>query len=112
MCVDSSDVLRQVVVPIINWDECRRLASRQDVALPEKVICAGHTAGGKSSCYGDSGGPLVCKKDGQWWQYGVVNFGLSDACARPNQPGAYADVVKYLRWIEQNSGSSLNNNGR
>ena len=104
MCVETSNVLLQVVVPTVNWDECSRLAAVEGITLPEKVMCAGPIAGGKSSCFGDSGGPLVCKKDGKWWQYGVVNFGFSRICASRNQPVAYADVIKYLPWIEQHAG--------
>ena len=25
---------------------------------------------------GDGGGPLVCEKDGQWYQVGIVSFGI------------------------------------
>ena len=104
LCADSN-VLKQVVVPTINYDECKRIYEAAGKTLPHDVICLGVPAGGKSACFGDSGGPMVCKHDGKWWQYGVTNFVWDEYCAGPNQPFAYADVVAYLPWIQENSGS-------
>lgn len=50
---------------------------------------------------GDSGGPLFC--GGQLT--GVVSTG--QGCADPNFPGIYADIARYLPWIEQASGVRL-----
>ena len=48
---------------------------------------------------GDGGGPLVCEKDGQWYQVGIVSFGIG--CGRRNVPGVYTKVEDYEEWIEQ-----------
>ena len=48
---------------------------------------------------GDGGGPLVCEKDGQWYQVGIVSFGIG--CGRRNVPGVYTKVEDYEDWIEQ-----------
>jgi len=105
LCADGSNVLKQVVVPTINYDDCKRIYEAARKILPHDVICLGVPAGGKSACHGDSGGPMVCKRDGKWWQYGVTDFVWSKtSCAGPNQPFGYADVVAYLPWIQQNSG--------
>ena len=47
---------------------------------------------------GDGGGPLVCEKEGQWYQVGIVSFGIG--CGRPNVPGVYTKVEAYEEWIE------------
>ena len=51
------------------------------------------------SFQGDGGGPLVCEKDGQWYQVGIVSFGIG--CGRRNVPGVYTKVEDYEEWIEQ-----------
>jgi len=100
---DLSDVLMQVVVPIVSWDTCRESNGIYKRELTDNMICAGYMEGGKDSCGGDSGGPLVRKRGGSWYQYGVVTWG--DGCALPNAPGVYADVVKFLPWIKEKTGS-------
>nr|CAD7454320.1 unnamed protein product [Timema tahoe] len=46
---------------------------------------------------GDGGGPLVCEKGGQWYQVGLVSFGIG--CGRRNTPGVYTRVAMYQQWI-------------
>ena len=46
---------------------------------------------------GDGGGPLVCEQEGQWYQVGVVSFGIG--CGRLNTPGVYTRVSMYEQWI-------------
>jgi len=99
----SDSVLRQVVLPIIDWDTCHDSSDRYQVWVTDNMICAGYMTGGKDSCQGDSGGPLVCRRGDSWWQHGVVSFG--HGCALQNYPGVYTDVVKYLPWIRAQTGS-------
>jgi len=98
--VETGDntVLRQIEVPVISFRECDFW-----LRLTENMMCAGYLEGGKDSCSGDSGGPLVCKQGDTWLQYGIVSHGRG--CARPNSPGVYTDVVKFLPWIEEQTGS-------
>jgi len=98
--VETGDntVLRQIELPVISFSECDFW-----LRLTENMLCAGYLEGGKDSCSGDSGGPLVCKQADRWLQYGVVSHGRG--CARPNSPGVYTDVVKFLPWIEEQTGS-------
>ena len=98
----NGDVLQEVVVPIISWQDCHA-RGRIYSDLTENMICAGYTGGGKDACTGDSGGPLVCKQGESWYQYGVTSWGFG--CALPNKPGVYTNVIKLLHWIEQQAGS-------
>jgi len=100
----SNSVLRQVAVPIFNWEKCRNLNSNYQEYVFSNMICVGTVQGGKSSCNGDSGGPLVCKQGDRWFEYGIVNFRLSKNCAEPNRPSMYASVVTYLSWIQEKTG--------
>ncbi|XP_074644514.1 uncharacterized protein LOC141901270 [Tubulanus polymorphus] len=48
-------------------------------------------------CYGDSGGPLVCKRNGRWYQVGVVSWG--ESCESPLYPSVFSRVQSYMEWI-------------
>ena len=54
------------------------------------------------ACNGDDGGPLVCN-DGNDKAviFGVVSR-LGPACADPNYPGVYSNVLHALDWIKSN----------
>lgn len=86
--------LHEVEVGVITNAECN---SDYGGGITENMLCAGVPGGGKDSCQGDSGGPLVYKNGSQWQQVGVVSFGIG--CARPEYPGVYARVSRYLGWI-------------
>jgi len=101
----SNSVLRQVVIPIVNWDRCRNLNSDFQKYVKPTMICAGTVQGGKSSCGGDSGGPLQCKLGDRWYEYGLVNFRLTRRCAVPDRPTIYASVHAYRTWIQEKTGS-------
>lgn len=96
-----SERLQKAKLSIIDNKLCRhwfRLAGR-DIAINEKLICAGYRDGGKDACHGDSGGPLLSKIDDQWSVIGVVSTGIG--CARPLLPGLYSRVSSYAEWISQ-----------
>lgn len=97
---EHSLVLKEIDVPLWNHDNCNGALQAQfgpAYALPDTTICAG--AEGHDACDGDGGGPLVCEKDGQWYQVGIVSFGIG--CGRRNVPGVYTKVEDYEEWIEQ-----------
>uniref|UniRef100_A0A1Q3EVA0 trypsin n=1 Tax=Culex tarsalis TaxID=7177 RepID=A0A1Q3EVA0_CULTA len=92
---ESTDILRAVVVPLVNREECAE-AYKNDQPVTESMICAGFAKeGGKDACQGDSGGPLVV--DGQL--AGVVSWGKG--CAKPRYPGVYSNVAYVRDWIKQ-----------
>lgn len=93
-----SDVLQEVVVPIVSRSRCNR-PEAYNRRLPKNTLCAGYDEGGKDSCQYDSGGPLSCLERGKWVLHGVTNSGIK--CALPNKYGLYAQVSKYIGWISK-----------
>lgn len=99
----SSDVLREVSVPIISNDQCKTYQSYN--AVTNNQICAGLPQGGRDSCQGDSGGPLFMQLGPDTVQVGLVSWGIG--CARPNAPGVYTKIGNYLGWLRQQSGGAI-----
>lgn len=65
--------------------------------IDDSMICAGNLQKpGQDTCQGDSGGPLTCEKDGTYYVYGIVSWGLE--CG--TRPGVYTQVTKFLNWIK------------
>jgi len=96
---EHSLVLKEIQVPLWSHDTCNGALQAQfgpAYVLPDTTICAG--AEGRDACDGDGGGPLVCEKHGQWYQMGIVSFGIG--CGRRNVPGVYTSVKEYSDWIE------------
>jgi len=96
-------VLRQVMLPVIDWDKCRSLNGVYMQLVKPENLCAGPLTGGKSICSGDSGGPLVCKQGDSWFQYGISNWLVS--CTEPNQASVFASVFAFRSWIQEKTGS-------
>lgn len=68
-------------------------------SVTSDMLCAGGEAG-KDGCQGDSGGPLVVEDSAtsQDTLVGVVSWGIG--CARDGLPGLYAEVSKFIPWME------------
>lgn len=67
---DFSDRLQKATVAIVGSRECEqwfRLAGRQ-LAISERILCAGWREGGRDSCHGDSGSPLLVRGTGKCTQ--------------------------------------------
>jgi len=96
----SSNKLRQASVPMVSQATCSQAYSAiSRVTIGETKVCAGD--GTRDTCNGDSGGAMLTSKlGGVWAVVGVTSFGVD--CARPDFPGVYTRVDKYLPWIRQN----------
>uniref|UniRef100_A0A672G7Z3 Zgc:100868 n=1 Tax=Salarias fasciatus TaxID=181472 RepID=A0A672G7Z3_SALFA len=92
----TSNELMEVRVPIVGNRQCN--CNYGVGRITDNMICAGEE--GKDACQGDSGGPLVTKQGDRWVGIGVVSFGFG--CARPDFPGVYARVSRYMSWINEN----------
>lgn len=90
----TSATLQEVLVPIITNEECLAVFPG---AVTDNMFCAGYKMGKKDACQGDSGGPLHVLQKGQYQVAGIVSWG--DGCARPDTPGVYTKVNRYLQWI-------------
>jgi trypsin len=99
----SSDVLRQVSVPVISNEQCKTYPSYGSVT--NNMICAGYPNGGRDACQGDSGGPLFMNVSGEPILVGVVSWGIG--CARARAPGVYTRVGNYLSWLSQQTGGAV-----
>uniref|UniRef100_A0A672G6J5 Zgc:100868 n=1 Tax=Salarias fasciatus TaxID=181472 RepID=A0A672G6J5_SALFA len=91
----SPDDLMEVEVPVVGNRQCN--CDYGVGQITDNMLCAGFREGGKDSCQGDSGGPLVTKQGDVWIQLAIVSFGFG--CARPEFPGVYARVSRYMSWI-------------
>ncbi|XP_054158034.1 proclotting enzyme-like [Oppia nitens] len=95
----NSPKLRQVSLPVWNNTACDSVFS---TAITDQMLCAGNPAGGKDSCQGDSGGPLmITGPNKRWMIIGVVSWGVN--CGRPNSPGVYSRVSRFIDWVQQNT---------
>jgi secreted trypsin-like serine protease len=99
----SSDVLRQVSVPVISNEQCKTYPRYNTVT--DNMICAGYPEGQKDACQGDSGSPLFMEVDGEKVVVGLVSWGIG--CARPNAPGVYTRVSNYLDWLAEKSNNEV-----
>jgi len=95
----SDEVLRQVKVPFLPFDDCQEY---YDGVLTDAMFCAGYPEGEKDSCQGDSGGPLVCQDTtGYWALFGVTSWGYG--CADAGHPGVYSRVTRLRSFIDANT---------
>ncbi|XP_037040530.1 trypsin alpha-like [Bradysia coprophila] len=87
---EEAPSLRAVTLPVVSNALCN---AHYGGGVTAGMLCAGFADGGRDSCQGDSGGPLSMGNV----LVGVVSRGRG--CGRPNQPGIYARVAYYRKWI-------------
>jgi len=96
----TASKLMQAKVPMVTQSQCANAYRNVgQVSIGDNKICAG--VGGRDTCNGDSGGPLLSDHlESGWTVVGITSFGVD--CARPDFPGVYTRVDKYLNWIQNN----------
>ncbi|CCN73627.1 S1 family peptidase [Vibrio nigripulchritudo] len=95
--------LNEVSIEYVSDKTCHDALAGLNMSSPAVGVtsfCAGDSSGAgiKDSCSGDSGGPLVLRNGSQTVQLGVVSTGMM-GCAEPDTYGIYADVPKFVGWI-------------
>ncbi|HEX6360042.1 trypsin-like serine protease [Actinophytocola sp.] len=87
--------LLKAEVPFIDDVQCASAGSNYANLVPAEEICAGNwDDGGVDTCQGDSGGPLFRRDNaGEWILIGTTSWGIG--CARPLNPGVYAQVSTF-----------------
>ncbi|XP_048006730.1 phenoloxidase-activating enzyme-like [Leguminivora glycinivorella] len=98
--VTTSNVLRRVHVPYVDFYLCRHLYNQtrfKHLQLFEGQLCAGSK--NRDSCQGDSGGPLMLLKGKTTELAGIVSFGPKP-CGLGDIPGVYTNVFTYYDWIK------------
>lgn len=91
----GSDVLREVDLPVLSNAQC---SQQLNFNMPASTICGGGT-GGVSACRGDSGGPFAVRAGGDFYNVGIVSWGMNCVGA-----SAFTRTYSFLDWIEQVSG--------
>jgi secreted trypsin-like serine protease len=101
-------MLDYVQLPVLSNPDCQAMllsqTPPQKTVIRKEWICAGFREGGKDACQGDSGGPFAVFVNGLWQLSGVVSGGFG--CARPNTPGIFTRVPKFVSWINDKMASN------
>ncbi|XP_021698853.1 chymotrypsinogen B [Aedes aegypti] len=106
-----SNVLKAANAPIVSRALCvKSNPSVFSSTLTNEMFCAGYR-NGTNACNGDSGGGFFRFVEGNWYLVGITSFTAAkqqneNLCSSTDYT-AFIDVVKYKRWIEENSVSSF-----
>jgi len=95
----GTNTLRKVDVPMVSLNKCKQAYQAVYSDVTGDTVCAGFSSGGFDSCQGDSGGPLLHLYNNEWYQVGVVSWGIG--CGRPNLYGVYSSVHYHRSWVEK-----------
>ncbi|CAN9498313.1 unnamed protein product [Ophioblennius macclurei] len=93
--VATSPALRKMSVPLMSNTDCARWSQ---LKLTDNMLCAGYPEGRQESCRGDDGGPLVTAFGSTHFLTGVVGWGRG--CAHPGYYGVYANMAKFVDWVD------------
>lgn len=90
----TNTVVRNVIVPVITLEECRRVYG--NVILDSNMCTNGY--GGVGICQGDSGGPLTVISQRQDILIGISSFVARDGC-QLGHPSVFARISSFVDWI-------------
>ncbi|XP_054715339.1 venom peptide isomerase heavy chain-like [Uloborus diversus] len=94
---EGSDILKQVLLPIVDRDTCNQIYGNYIERYPilSQMICAGQR--GRDTCQADSGGPLFQTDDhGVSTLIGITSFGTG--CG-DSHPGVYTKIAEFRDWM-------------
>ena len=100
------DVPHQVLAEVQSPEDCRARGLDYTSSLTDNMLCVRYTEAGQNLCYMIAGSSLVCRQNDSWWQHGFASWGAS-GCTSATRPEIHSNVVKYLPWIEQNTGGQF-----
>lgn len=101
---NKSDVLRKVMLDLLDVQECEELYidRRFKDGIKDGQLCIGSTRGGKDTCQGDSGGPIQVITEPKGCTYHVIAVtSTGSACGIGRSPSIYTQVASYIDWIEE-----------
>ncbi|OXA58083.1 trypsin-1 [Folsomia candida] len=100
-----SPTLKKVEIPVLETQPCADKYAGTHITITNNMICTYYP--GRDTCQGDSGGSIDYKNTttGRWTAIGVTSQGIS--CGQADQPGVYSKIVRFLTWIQGNTGESF-----
>lgn len=103
---NSSEVLKQLIVPVISHSEClKNIPDSFKAFLTTDKLCAGFLNASTSVCGGDSGGGLVYEHNGKYYIVGVVSTSplspTSEGGCDSQQFTFYTKISSYKNFILQ-----------
>lgn len=97
-----ASIMKRIELNVEPRTLCQRFYRLTDpdsaLQLHRSAMCA-RAAEVQSTCDKDGGTPMACpKEDGSYVLAGITSWGLD--CEKPNAPGVYVDVTKFIGWIK------------
>ncbi|CAG5131294.1 unnamed protein product, partial [Candidula unifasciata] len=97
--IRSSDVLKKMVVPFVDYAECSRIFN--DSHGTQGLLCAGRPGGSSDICLTDMGGPATFKSGDVNILAGLI-LASSISCTAPAYTIILTSVEEHLSWIRLN----------
>lgn len=107
---NSSTLLKEMQVPVLNNEECKEQYQRQNRIVSENqfgddVICTGAYLAGYDKCVSDSGSPLMLPiydrdtLDDRYYQIGIISREIG--CDQAETLDIYSRVQNFIDWIQR-----------